>query len=108
MTTKTQEYAISHWPDSATILADLKKLANELPLYQIRRDKMDEYLKEFDTKFAGSKAMVEKAKELIPGGVQHNLRSTTRFRWPSTRPRARTCGTWTGTASSTSSRPAGR
>ena len=73
MTAKTQEYAISHWPDSAAILADLKKLANELPLYQIRRDKMDEYLKEFDTKFAGSKAMVEKAKELIPGGVQHNL-----------------------------------
>lgn len=71
--TMKQSYSISGWPDSADILARLKKLANELPLYQVRRDKMDEYLNYFDTKCAGSKKMTDNAKRFIPGGVQHNL-----------------------------------
>lgn len=68
-----QNYSISSWPDSADILARLKKLANELPMYQIHRGKMGEYLKYFDTKCVGSKKMTDRAKQFIPGGVQHNL-----------------------------------
>ena len=34
---------------------------------------VDKYLKWFDEKCAGSKAETEKAKEVIPGGIQHNL-----------------------------------
>ncbi|MEJ5363031.1 MAG: aminotransferase class III-fold pyridoxal phosphate-dependent enzyme [Spirochaetota bacterium] len=68
-----KEYAISHWPDSKEILEKLKVLANELPVYQINRNKMNEYLEKYETKFASSKQMVEKAKQRIPGGVQHNL-----------------------------------
>ncbi len=67
------EYAISHWPDSKGILEKLHILANELPIYQIRRDKMNEYLETYEKKFARSKELVEKAKQKIPGGVQHNL-----------------------------------
>lgn len=66
-------YAISHWPDSKIILEKLRILANELPIYQIRRDKMNEYLEKFEKKFAKSKELVENAKQKIPGGVQHNL-----------------------------------
>jgi glutamate-1-semialdehyde 2,1-aminomutase len=69
----TQQYAISHWPDTKDIVDRLKTLANELPMYHIKRDKMDQYLKYFEMKCAGSKNMTDKAKKLIPGGVQHNL-----------------------------------
>lgn len=68
-----QEYAISHWPDSKEILENLRVLANELPVYQINRSKMNEYLEKYESKFAKSKQMVALAKQRIPGGVQHNL-----------------------------------
>ena len=72
MNTK-QQYSISHWPDTEELQKRLYRLANELPIHQVRRDKMDEYLNYFETKCAGSKKMTDRAKELIPGGVQHNL-----------------------------------
>ncbi len=68
-----QEYAISHWPDSKEILENLRVLANELPVYQINRSTMNEYLEKYESKFAKSKQMVELARQRIPGGVQHNL-----------------------------------
>ncbi len=68
-----KDYAISRWPDTRDILDRLKELANSMPLYHIRRDKMNAFMKFFDEKCAGSKAMTDKAKEYIPGGVQHNL-----------------------------------
>ena len=64
-----QEYAISHWPDSKEILENLRVLANKLPVYQINRSKMNEYLEKYESKFAKSKQMVELAKQRIPGGV---------------------------------------
>ncbi len=69
----TQEYAISHWPDTEDILVRLRRLANELPIHRIERTKMGEYLGYFEKKCAGSREMTDRAKELIPGGVQHNL-----------------------------------
>ncbi|MBN1498138.1 MAG: aminotransferase class III-fold pyridoxal phosphate-dependent enzyme [Spirochaetes bacterium] len=72
MSTK-QQYSISHWPDTEELQKRLYRLANELPIHQIKRSKMDEYLKHFDEKCARSKKITDRAKELIPGGVQHNL-----------------------------------
>ncbi len=43
------------------------------PIRLIKRDAMKEYLKYYDEKTPKSKKMVTKAKEYIPGGVQHNL-----------------------------------
>jgi len=43
------------------------------PIRSVKRDKMEEYLKHFDTKCAKSKAMTNEAQQYIPGGVQHNL-----------------------------------
>jgi glutamate-1-semialdehyde 2,1-aminomutase len=70
--TTTQEYAISHWPDTDEILAQLDQLVKS-PMRPIRRDRMEEYLDYFSTRCARSKALTDQAKQLIPGGVQHNL-----------------------------------
>jgi glutamate-1-semialdehyde 2,1-aminomutase len=43
------------------------------PLRPIKRDRMQEFLNYFDTKCVKSKALIEEAKQIIPGGVQHNL-----------------------------------
>ncbi|HNU90388.1 MAG TPA: aminotransferase class III-fold pyridoxal phosphate-dependent enzyme [Spirochaetota bacterium] len=66
-------YAISYWPDSESILERLHDLANNRPMYPIRRESMDQFLKYFETKCAGSKKLTDDAKRFIPGGVQHNL-----------------------------------
>jgi len=68
----TQEYAISHWPDTDEILTQLDQLVKS-PMRPIRRDRMEEYLDYFSTRCARSKALTDQAKQLIPGGVQHNL-----------------------------------
>lgn len=66
------QYAISQWHDTDAINARLKALLKQ-PLRPIRRDKMDEILRQFDTRCARSKALAEQAQTVIPGGVQHNL-----------------------------------
>ncbi len=68
-----KSYSISRWPDTRNILSRLHELANNMPLFHIRRDKMDSYMKFFDEKCTKSKAMTDEAKKYIPGGVQHNL-----------------------------------
>lgn len=70
---KNNEYSISHWPDSEEILKKLYNLANNLPIYHVKQDKMQDYLNYFETKCSGSKKVTDRAKQLIPGGVQHNL-----------------------------------
>lgn len=67
-----QQYAISEYPDADEITARLKELVNQ-PLRPIRRDKMEQYLSYFDSKCLHSKALIEEAQTIIPGGVQHNL-----------------------------------
>lgn len=71
-TTSTQQYAISQYPDTDKLLAQLKALTSQ-PLRPIKRDRMKDYLNYFDTKCVKSKALIEEAKQIIPGGVQHNL-----------------------------------
>jgi glutamate-1-semialdehyde aminotransferase len=65
-------YAISEYPDVDKVYAELRQLTRQ-PIRPVRREKMQEYLGYFDTQCTRSKALIEDAKKLIPGGVQHNL-----------------------------------
>jgi glutamate-1-semialdehyde 2,1-aminomutase len=66
------QYAISKWHDTDAVYARLNRLIRQ-PLRPIRRDRMQEVLRYFETKCEKSKALTDEAKRLIPGGVQHNL-----------------------------------
>ncbi len=68
----TQQYGISEYPNTDEVLARLKELTSQ-PLRPIKRDRMQEFLNYFDTQCVKSKALIEAAKQIIPGGVQHNL-----------------------------------
>ena len=65
-------YSITDYPNAAEVTAELKALVSQ-PLLSIPDEEMKNVLSYFETKCAGSKARIEKAKERIPGGVQHNL-----------------------------------
>lgn len=65
-------FSISEYHDIKPIYNKLNKLVS-LPLQHIKPDAMNGYLDYFNNKCVKSKAMIEKAKEFIPGGVQHNL-----------------------------------
>ncbi len=67
-----QKYAISEWHNTAEIYRKLEELVSQ-PLHTIKREKMEEYLKYFDTNCQGSKKLTDEAKQYVPGGVQHNL-----------------------------------
>jgi glutamate-1-semialdehyde aminotransferase len=68
----TQHYAISQYPNVDEIYTKLESLLSQ-PLLPVRREKMTEYLNYFDTKCTRSKQLNDAAKQVIPGGVQHNL-----------------------------------
>ncbi len=68
----TQQYGITEYPDANEVMAQLKTLTKQ-PLRRIKRDRMQTFLGYFETKCAKSKALIEEAKQIIPGGVQHNL-----------------------------------
>ncbi len=68
----SQEFALSHWPDTDEIVAKCERLVS-VPPRTIRRDKMAEYLRHFETRCKGSQASTAEAAKYIPGGVQHNL-----------------------------------
>ena len=65
-------YGVSHWPDEKAVYAKMERLVSE-PVYHIKPEAMQRYLRYFEEKCAGSKKMIEEAKRVIPGGVQHNL-----------------------------------
>jgi len=68
-----QRFAISKYPDAAKITSDLDKLI-KLPIYTIRPEVLKAYEEDyFEKKCSKSKNMIEIAKDIIPGGVQHNL-----------------------------------
>ena len=67
-----QQYAISEYPDVEAISRKLKALTGQ-PLRPLKRDKMEQVLGYFDSRCAKSKALTDRAKQFIPGGVQHNL-----------------------------------
>jgi glutamate-1-semialdehyde 2,1-aminomutase len=65
-------YAISSYPDVEDTLRRLDALVSQ-PLRGLRRDAMLDVLAYFDTKCRASKEITDRAKQRIPGGVQHNL-----------------------------------
>ena len=67
-----EHYGISQWPDEKEIYEKMDRLVRE-PLHPIKPEAMQRYLRYFDEKCQGSHAMIEEAKKVIPGGVQHNL-----------------------------------
>ena len=65
-------YGVSRWPDEKEVFEKMERLVNQ-PLRHIKPEAMSKYMKYFEEKCKGSKAMIEQAKKVIPGGVQHNL-----------------------------------
>ena len=65
-------YAISNYHDTKPITTKLNALIAQ-PLRHISGEAMNGYLNYFNEKCTASKAMFDKAKVVIPGGVQHNL-----------------------------------
>jgi glutamate-1-semialdehyde 2,1-aminomutase len=67
-----QAYALSHWPDTDTLIEKAQCLV-QAPPYTVKPDKMEGYLAYFEEKCQASKKAAEEAAAHIPGGVQHNL-----------------------------------
>jgi len=66
-------FAISEYHDTKEIYRKLEQLL-ALPISSLTKEALKRYESEyFDKKCARSKAMIEEAKKVIPGGVQHNL-----------------------------------
>lgn len=66
-------FSISQYPDARAIDAKLNELISK-PIYTIAPDALKAYEEEYyGKKCQKSKAMIEEAKTVIPGGVQHNL-----------------------------------
>ncbi len=67
------KFAISNYPNAAEINKQLDDLIAK-PIYSVRPDVLKVYEEEyFEKKCPKSKQMIEEAKNIIPGGVQHNL-----------------------------------
>ena len=66
-------FAITNYHDAAAVTKQLDELIAQ-PIYTIKAEALKDYEENyFDKKCAKSKAMIEEARQTIPGGVQHNL-----------------------------------
>ena len=65
-------FAISEYHDTPRLLAQLEALISQ-PVRMLRGEALQACLAYFENKCPGSKAMIERARNVIPGGVQHNL-----------------------------------
>ena len=66
-------FAISKYPDAEAVTRQLDALIAK-PIYTIKPDALAAYEKDyFGEKCQKSKAMIDEARQIIPGGVQHNL-----------------------------------
>ena len=66
-------FAISDYHDAREISRQLDDLIN-MPIYSIKPEELKKYEDEYyGKKCVKSKAMIDEAKQIIPGGVQHNL-----------------------------------
>jgi len=64
--------AISEWPDVDALYRRFAELVAQ-PMRPIKPANMAKVMRYFDERCAGSKRLSQAAKEVIPGGVQHNL-----------------------------------
>lgn len=67
-----QSYGISEWPNTHDLYERLNELVRQ-PKRPIRREHMDAVLKYFADKCSHSRRLSERASQVIPGGIQHNL-----------------------------------
>ncbi len=66
-------FAIDEYLDAEKVCRQLDALI-KLPIYGVRPEELKKYEEEyFDKKCARSKEMISEARNIIPGGVQHNL-----------------------------------
>ena len=66
-------FAINEYHDAAAVTKQLDELIKQ-PIYTIKPDVLKQYEDEYyGKKCVKSKEMIEEAKTVIPGGVQHNL-----------------------------------
>ena len=66
-------FAIDEYLDAAEVTRQLDELKKS-PVYSINRDALQGYVDNyFEKKCRKSKELIGEAKEIIPGGVQHNL-----------------------------------
>ena len=67
------KFSLSHYPDALEIDKQLDQLISE-PIYSINAEALKAYESDYYAKkCASSKVMIQRAQEIIPGGVQHNL-----------------------------------
>ena len=67
------KFAISNYPDAREIDRQLDELIQK-PIYSVKKEALKKYETDYyEQKCKGSKQMIEEAKTIIPGGVQHNL-----------------------------------
>ena len=68
-----KKFSITNYPDVKKITAQLDALIKQ-PIWTVREEALKRYENEyFEAKCPRSKSMIKEARELIPGGVQHNL-----------------------------------
>ena len=67
-----RKYGISEWNDVDEINGKLNNLFT-LPARKFKKEALESYMEYFETKCKKSKELAAKAKNFIPGGVQHNL-----------------------------------
>ena len=66
-------FAISEYPNAAKVIKQLDELIKR-PIYTLKPEVLEKYVEDYyERKCPKSKEMVEGAKSIIPGGVQHNL-----------------------------------
>lgn len=66
-------FSISHYPDAGAVNRQLDELIAK-PIYSIKPEALQAYEDNYYAKkCTKSKEMIEEAKTIIPGGVQHNL-----------------------------------
>ena len=66
-------FAISQYHDAAAVTRELDELIKK-PIYSIKPEVLAQYEENyFEKKCQKSKEMIEEARQIIPGGVQHNL-----------------------------------
>lgn len=68
-----EQFAISEYHDAEAVIKQLDELIKK-PIYTIKPDALRRYEEDYyEKKCKKSKAMISEAKDIIPGGVQHNL-----------------------------------
>ena len=68
----SDSFAIGEYHDTALVLKQLDALISQ-PIRYLNKEALKNYLSYFEEKCLGSKAMIDRARHVIPGGVQHNL-----------------------------------